>query len=268
MSDSPITEADLNAYVDGLLPPSQLVEIEAYLSESPAEMARMRAYREQNAALRALYDPILNEPVPQRLIDVVRNKVARWQWHHLAAGIVISIISGLAGWFLHGPRQSDATIALSSGSASVHLAQVTNLAHHAAIAHAVYSPDVRRPVEIGSEQEEQLVTWLSKRIGSKIRPPKLGKAGYELIGGRLLPGESGPVAQFMYQDAAGQRLTLYVSTEQQKNRDTGFRFAHEGPVNVFYWIDGKFGYALSASIGKQPLSNIASLVYEGLEKTE
>ena len=63
-------------------------------------------------------------------------------------------------------------------------------------------------------------------------------------------------------------LTLYVSTEQQKNRDTGFRFAQEGLVNVFYWIDGKFGYALSASIGKQPLSSIASLVYEQLEKTE
>ena len=106
------------------------------------------------------------------------------------------------------------------------------------------------------------MTWLSKRIGAKIQPPKLGKVGYELIGGRLLPGGSGPVAQFMYHDAAGQRLTLYVSTEQEHNSDTGFRFAQEGPVNVFYWIDGKFGYALSAGTDKGELARVANAVHE------
>jgi len=125
---------------------------------------------------------------------------------------------------------------------------------------------VRRPVEIGAEQEDQLVAWLSKRLGSKIHPPRLGKLGYELIGGRLLPGASGPVAQFMYHDRTGQRLTLYVSNEQANNKDTGFRFASEGPVNVFYWIDGKFGYALSAGIDKGALARVASAVYEQLEK--
>jgi anti-sigma factor RsiW len=121
-------------------------------------------------------------------------------------------------------------------------------------------------VEIGAEQEDQLVAWLSKRIGSPIRPPKLGALGFELIGGRLLPGTSGPVAQFMYHDASGQRLTLYVSTENAANRDTAFRFAQEGPVSVFYWIDGKFGYALSAGIGKGELARVASAVYEQLEQ--
>jgi anti-sigma factor RsiW len=86
-----------------------------------------------------------------------------------------------------------------------------------------------------------------------------------LIGGRLLPGASGPVAQFMYQDGAGQRLTLYVSTEHARNKDTGFRFSKEGAVNVFYWIDGKFGYALSAGVDKGELARVASAVYEQLE---
>lgn len=99
-----------------------------------------------------------------------------------------------------------------------------------------------------------------------MRPPKLGALGYELIGGRLLPGGSGPVAQFMYHDAAGQRLTLYVSTENAGNRDTAFRFAQEGPINVFYWIDGQFGYALSAGIPKAELAHVATAVYRQLEK--
>ena len=140
-----------------------------------------------------------------------------------------------------------------------------SLPRQAAIAHVVYSPDVRRPVEIGADQEDQLVAWLSKRLGAKIRPPKLGALGYELIGGRLLPGSSGPVAQFMYHDTTGQRLTLYVTNEQASNQDTGFRFAQEGPVNVFYWIDGKFGYALSAGIDKGELARIATAVYAQLQ---
>ena len=130
------------------------------------------------------------------------------------------------------------------------------------MAHAVFSPDVRRPVEISAEHEDQLVTWLSKRLGAPIRPPRLGTLGYELIGGRLLPGNSGPVAQFMYQDASGQRLTLYVGTENTTNRDTAFRFAQEGAVNVFYWIDGKFGYAISAGVPKDALARVATAVYD------
>ena len=51
----------------------------------------------------------------------------------------------------------------------------------------VYSPDVRRPVEVTADQEDQLVKWLSKRLGTPVSPPKLGALGYELIGGRLLP---------------------------------------------------------------------------------
>jgi anti-sigma factor RsiW len=69
----------------------------------------------------------------------------------------------------------------------------------------------------------------------------------------------------MYHDATGQRMTLYVSTENTSNHDTAFRFAQEGPVNVFYWIDGKFGYALSAGIDKGELARIATAVYDQIE---
>jgi len=36
-------------------------------------------------------------------------------------------------------------------------------------------------------------------------------------------------------------------------------------VAVFYWIDGSFGYALSAAVGKGELSQVASAVYEQLQ---
>ncbi len=256
----PITEADLHAFVDGKLPEPRRAEVAAYLEQRPEEAERLRAYAAQNAQLRALFDPVLDEAVPRYLSTLTAY---RWRPQRLVASVAIALISGSAGWLLHG-QQADDVGAARTNYATV-VPYTAGLARQAAIAHVVYSPDVKRPVEIGADQEDQLVAWLSKRMGSSIRPPRLGKLGYELIGGRLLPGADGAVAQFMYHDSTGQRLTLYVSTEQAHNKDTGFRFVQEGPVNVFYWIDGKFGYALSAGINRTELARVATAVYEQLE---
>jgi len=265
MNKLPMTEDDLQAWVDGALPPVRRGEVEEYLAEYPEEAERVRAYRAQKQALKALFQPVLDEPLPERLQALAIPPVAvdpekrpfftRWSLQRIAAGLLVAIVSGAAGWLGHAQYQ-----AVDSRQA-----QRVPLPRQAAVAHVVFSPDVRRPVEVGAAQEDQLVAWLSKRLGTAVRPPKLGAIGYELIGGRLLPGNSGPVAQFMYHDASGQRLTLYVTTENASNRDTGFRFAKEGPVNVFYWIDGQFGYALSAGIDKAELARVATAVYDQLE---
>jgi anti-sigma factor RsiW len=272
MTILPVTEADLHAYVDGRLPPARCAEVEAYLAARPEEAARVQAYAAQNHALHGLFDAVLDEPVPLRLAPPPRPWASwpRWwgrqgQWQSLAAGLVFALVGAGAGWGLRGAADQNQRLAQADARFVYPQQTALGLAHQAAVAHVVYSPEVRRPVEVGADQEAQLVAWLSKRLGSTIHPPRLGKLGYELIGGRLLPGASGPVAQFMYHDSAGQRLTLYVSTEQAHNKDTGFRFAKEGPVNVFYWIDGKFGYALSAGIDKGELARVATAVYEQLE---
>jgi len=264
MSKHTITDVDLHAYVDGRLAEKRRAEVADYLAAQPQAAERVNAYIAQNRALRDLFNPVIDEPVPERLRVLVspppvadrpaRAHLSRWSLERVAAGIMIAVISGVGGWAAHGKYQP-----------AQQMARMPTLPRQAAIAHVVYSPDVRRPVEVGAEQEDQLVAWLSKRLGTPVHPPKLGALGYELIGGRLLPGNSGPVAQFMYHDATGQRLTLYVSTENTSNHDTAFRFAQEGPVNVFYWIDGQFGYALSAGIDKAELGRVANAVYEQLE---
>jgi anti-sigma factor RsiW len=261
-----ITEDDLHAYVDGVLTPAQRAEVEAWLAAYPVDAERVRAYQAQNQALKALFNPVLDESLPENLqalaaqplnaaVDTKKQPFFNnWFLQRLAAGVLVAMVSGVAGWLAHGQYQS-----------SERLAQTVPLSRQAAVAHVVYSPDARRPVEVTADQEEALVKWLSKRLGTPVSPPKLGALGYELVGGRLLPGNAGPVAQFMYQEASGQRLTLYVSTESAGKPETGFRFAREGQVNVFYWVDGKFGYALSGGIDKSELAKVATAVYDQLE---
>ena len=282
MNEHSISEQDLNAYVDGQLPPARRIAVEAYLSENPEAAAQVQAYQEQNHAIKALFNPLLNEPMPERLLHAAAQAPGQappaapagsaphdlaswspWSLQRLAASVVLAVASAGAGWIAHDQLHPGA-ITLAADTRGSDTPAASPLAHRAAVAHVVYSPEVKHPVEVGADQEEQLVKWLSKRLNADIRAPKLGELGYELIGGRLLPGSSGPVAQFMYHDATGQRLTLYVSTENRDNKDTAFRFAQEGPVNVFYWIDGKFGYALSAGIDKGELARIAGAVYAQL----
>lgn len=262
---NPIAEADLHAYVDGQLPAGRQAQVAAWLAAHPEDAARVEAWRAQNLLLHQRFDAVLEEPLPESLkrlaigpaaVDGKKSQkwLPAWSLQRLAAGIAIATLAGVAGWFGHAALQPTDT-----------LARAVPLPRQAAVAHVVYSPDLRRPVEVGAEQEEQLVKWLSKRLGVPVRVPKLGARGFELVGGRLLPGNAGPVAQFMYQDAGGQRLTLYVSTEMTQNGETGFRFAREGQINVFYWVDGRFGYALSSSLGKDVLAQVATAVYDQLD---
>jgi len=242
-----ITETDLHAYVDGQLPPSDRAEVEAFIANHPEEGERLKAWRDQASALRALYDPILDEPVPAEL-TAIRPRPA-WHRYALAAGLFMLGIA--TGWV--------ARTALVPGAQAL-----PSLARQAAIAHVVYAPEVRHPVEVPADQEEHLVRWLSKRLGKDLQIPHLAPLGYELVGGRLLSGPQGPVAHFMYQDARGQRLTLYVSKTRGEPRETAFRFSQEDRVSVFYWVDGNFGYALSGETGREQLLTIADVVYKQL----
>jgi len=259
---SPITEADLHGYVDGQLPPARAASVEQFLATHPEERARVLEWQQQNTTLRRLLSPVLSEPVPLGL--PLKASAVVWPVRSLAAGVLIAVVSAGAAWSLRGAIDADAARRAFANPSSVNDTGLTGFAQRAAIAHVVYSPDVRRPVEVGADQEQALVTWLTKRMGSTVRAPALGSLGYQLMGGRLLPGEKGPVAQFMYGAPGGQRLTLYV-TREVSGQDTSFRFGTDGPVNVFYWVEDRFGYAIAAGVDRDALMKVSQEVYRQLK---
>lgn len=96
------------------------------------------------------------------------------------------LIGGGLGWFAH-ERFSQPGLAQES------------FVQQALGAHAVYVSEVRHPVEVEASEAQHLVAWLSKRLGATIQAPTLSTLGFQLLGGRLLPDDGKPAAQFMYQ---------------------------------------------------------------------
>jgi anti-sigma factor RsiW len=257
MTETPITEGDLQAYADGRLPEARRGAVEAWLATRPEEAERIAAYRRLAQEVRAAYDSMMSEPVPERLAQAASPRRSLRRYAAVAGWVILGVAIGApVGWQARPER----VVTQSAPDGSV-------IARRAAVAHATYSPEVRHPVEVGADEEQHLVTWLSKRLGVKVKAPRLDDAGMALVGGRLLPGENGPVALFMYQNQTGRRLTLYVRTEATRNRQTAFRYARENNVGVFYWIDREVGYALaSADLSKDELLKLANLVYKQLEQ--
>jgi len=250
-----VDQTSLHAFVDGELDETARAEVEAWLAGHPEDAARVGAYRGQNAGLHGLFDAVLDEPVPERLrhAAIARPARAPWPaWARIAAAVVLLFAGGLSGWGLRDFQAGNDGVAKS-------------FVEHAVGAHLVYASEVRHPVEVAADEEAHLVAWLSKRLGQPLRAPSLLAAGYRLVGGRLLPEDGRPAAQLMYENTAGNRLTVYVRAGR-KGSDTAFRFVSEHGVSAFYWIDLPFSCALVGPVPREDLLPIARAVYEQLDK--
>jgi anti-sigma factor RsiW len=241
---SSIGEMDLHAYVDGQLDASRRAEVEAYLAAHPEAAAQVQELRAQMHALHLRFDGVMNEPIPLPLSNAL---LPRQSPRGLAAGMAWLAGGLVAGWFAHALVPAPA-------------ATQTAFAKEALVAHALYVSENRHPVEVPAEQEAHLVAWLSKRLDAPIRAPDLRGQGFSLLGGRLLPGDGGPLAQLMYQSASGERLTLTVTRAVKPQADTGFKILERNGTSVFYWIDRDYGYALSGGIDRSRLLTVAHAV--------
>jgi anti-sigma factor RsiW len=246
---TPITEDELQAYADGVLDGEAQGRVAAWLADHSEDAARIAAYGAQSAALHDAYDAILREPVPPTLRAAARQSRqprAMAPWRRIAASVAFLLIGGAAGWMLNENWPAAA-----------------NITQNAIGAHAMFVAEKRHAVEVQASEETHLVRWLSKRLGQPVKAPNLIAQGYRLVGGRLLPDHGRPAAQFMYENTAGVRLTVYVR-RNVGGRETEFRFTADKGVSAFYWGDGRLAYVLAGTIGRPELLEVAKSVHRDL----
>lgn len=239
------SEEQLHAYVDGFLDDPQRVAVEAFLQDNPGEALRLEAYQQQNAALRAL------RSLPDARPFTIPLFAPRLAWRKLAlqaaAAVVLLALGASSGWWLHARLQPADPLWM-------------RLVRQAERAYLTYVPEKTHPVEVTSEQEPHLRTWLSKKLGQPITIPVLKRAGYDLVGGRLLPSNAGPAALFMYQDMQGSRLTLYMLAAPSQRADGDVRYVQSGSLWICYWIGQNMEFALTGELDRERLMGLAKSI--------
>ena len=247
----PVTEDELHAYIDNELPAERRGDVEVWLATHADDAERVRSWRAMAEMLHARYDSIADEAVPKRLeIERLVRQPRGWMVGAIAATLVAFVMGGAIGWRARG--------------ASAAPSAFQNLTLDALDAHKLYVVEVRHPVEVPGSERAHLQQWLTKRCGWEVRAPVLDATGLKLVGGRLLPGPTGPASFLMYESPTGERFTLYTS--RAKTETAQMRYTAAENSGAMYWSEDGVGYVLSGPSDKDRLNQVARLVYDQTEK--
>ncbi|ARW11520.1 anti-sigma factor family protein [Acetobacter ascendens] len=245
--DLPVSEDDLQAWVDGFLPPERLRTVEVWLESHPDTLRRVMAWKNERDALHAGLDPELRQPVPARFnITYLRQrKVMRSNMPRMAASIALALSVGFgSGWFLRDQR------------VPVGLAAVEQ--------EATIVRDASKGSTITEGNIAELAAWGGKTLGRPVRPPDLSMAGYHLVGGQLVPTDHGPACVFFYKDGRGARISLFVRPMYGVDITAPMRPMRHLPG--YLWAQNGLGISILADTSMSSLHTLADHARDLMKK--
>jgi anti-sigma factor RsiW len=208
------TDEQIQDYIDGRLNERDRAAVAAYLLAHPRVAAEVEAVRRQSDALRALGQEILDQPVPERLRQLLRDRPTRPRdaprreaprpvrrapaFLEAAAAILLLCVGGAVGWFAHGVARP------VPGLADMLLADMGR-------AYAFYAAR-DYPVAFPPERAEEFVTWIGRSFAREVRPPDLAAFGYSYRGGRVIPSAGASIGLFQFVRPEDAELAVFFWT--------------------------------------------------------
>lgn len=248
MTGRPITEDDLQAFVDGALGSERHHEVTLFLASSEEAAKRVASYQKDAAALRSALAPIAVEAIPSRLnlaniIETQRPAKRLLFMPMAAAAVALLAIGAWGGWLLRGD-----SMAPTEG--------ITALGQEAMASYSTFATDRVRPVEVRADGSDDLKGLASATIGGPAATPDLRKAGYRLMGGRAVPTPHGPGLLLMYDNDKGSRLVL-LTRRMQVDQDRPMEPTDHRDVRGWSWAREGLGYSVVGTIDSEDLHSIA-----------
>jgi anti-sigma factor RsiW len=255
-----VDEEDLQAFVDGRLDPTRTAEIEAYLGRHPEIADRVRSYRRARQDLKQRLSSPAEDPTPERLrvhaiaARLHHTRMARYRL--VAAASICLMVGFLSGWFA-------GRLPGSYLPGWVRSAHANALVQDAITAHRFLATQMTPASALLPAPEAQLRRWLLRRLGKPFGPPDLSQFDLDFLEGRILPyRQDNAVALLIYGSGQGLRVTVYIQAEEHDV--TELRSTHLDDDLVFYWLDRRCGYAITATDPTR-LPQIAKAVFDYFE---
>jgi len=265
------SDEQLIAYLDGELAGDERAQVALALEEDAKLKERAARLAESAGLLRAAFDPVVHEPVPDRLIAAARGtggatvvslgaRVRRhigdrrwWIGVPLAASLAGLMVGAGLGFFA-----ADESSVTASRPADVNLASGSWLdsiaGYHKLFVAAGPNDDalVDVPANDGATRKA------TQKLPSDFRLPNLKPWGLVFQGARFLIVEGRPATQLFYTTdikALGP-LTVVVGTSNKP--DISPTFDHRDDLNLLYWRHHGHAYALVGQADIGYLWNIAN----------
>lgn len=248
MTNRPISEDDLQAFVDRALDAERHLEVAAFLETDSDATKRVAAYRKDTAAMSSALAPVAAEPIPSRLnlVNIIEKQQhpKRQPFARMAAAAVILLAIGASGgWLLKGYDMPP-----TEGVAA--------LAQEASASYSAFATDRVRPVEVRADGSDDLKVLASATIGGEAVIPDLRKSGYRLMGGRVVPTSHGSGLMLMYDNDKGSRIVL-LTRRMQVDSDRPMVPSDHHDIHGWSWAKQGMGYSLVGGMNSDDLHPIA-----------
>lgn len=276
-----LTDELLIAYLDGELDASVAAEVAATLANDSELDRRAQALADSAVALRAAFDDVLHEPVPERLLAAAHGETRRdqtpaetqtvvrfpeprerpakrastgwrgWAALPIAASVASLVIGGTLGYFAAtSPELAPKTAQVPQPNVQTASSSwLDNIAGYHKMFVAAGPNDIGL-VDIPADPQNA-ARKLTQQLPQDFRLPNLKPWGLVFQGARFLFIEGRPATQLFYttDNAALGPLTVVVASTSAP--DSNPAFDRRGDLNVLYWRHQGHIYALvgSADIG-------------------
>lgn len=239
-----LDEDRIQDYIDDRLNERDRANVAAFLLANPEIGAEVDLLRRQNEALKSVGQEILEEPVPERLCSALRSPpeadnvipmahtaaAPRHRFLEAAAALLLFVIGGGAGWFLHSqinpmPTEDDLLTA------------------QMAYAYGFYSTERDYPVDFAADRLQDFEAWISRSFERSVPPPDLASFNYEFFGGRRVPTASAPVGLFQFENGEQMRVSVFFWRSNERSRSLPNWTADDRNA-VKTWVEGDLNLAV------------------------
>jgi anti-sigma factor RsiW len=262
----------LMAYADGALDAPAAQRVAKATRADAALAARVETFRRTAALARAALAPVVDEPVPARLVAAVRetkagNVVAlkprsvvfrRPLATAVAASFALFLVLGGAGIFTGRIQPQIGGLELASTDR-----WLDNVAGFYNLAEATQASEGRLLVDFSAEDMGELGKWFGAKLNRNLAIPDLTAQGYALQGGRMLIVGGRPAAQFLYKNDANDVVGLVIAFSARHEQAP--RVDSRQGVNVVHWHKAGYAYAFAGRIDGQRLRALADQAWTDLE---
>ncbi|ROL72625.1 anti-sigma factor [Pseudomonas vranovensis] len=224
------SDHELHAYVDERLDSERRRAVELYLAANPEQAARVEAWRNDARQLRAALSGFAGQAPNPRLDPAnVRRELRRRRQRRWASAAVLLVTLGIGG--LGGWQGREASLLASNPPMA-----------DAVQAHRLFAD--AKALDLSAQDPARLQAWLGQHFAHVGNLPDLSAYGFTPVGARLLSNEQGPAALLLFEDAQGQRVSLFLRSpgEHYARMPSGERT--DGQLQARYWSRGDYNYAL------------------------